>query len=1536
MRRFFRFIYYSCGILIFIIVAVIGYTQTRPFKNYLHNLIHQESHSVINGKFEFGDIKGNLIAGFSVGGIKVGDSTQNIISAERVEVKYDIFGFIIKRVGISNAKILNPKIHIYRSTQGSFNIENLLITSAVDTTPSDWTINIKRVELANAEIVFTDSLLLMSREKRITENPPEGVIDYARVHLKNVTLVASALIDKGKYSFKIRDLSFRTEKPDFILSKLSGDFILDKNEVSAKNFIIVTKQSHLRIDADLKDIDITNISRLEELENKEMSVSLLAHNLETSELKQFLYPWVDFLDKSYRVRIKAEGKFGNFYVDQLSLQLPQSIIQLQGQIKNLHKPKDLELNISGVDNFVNPQDLLKCLPGLNIPDLKYLGTTSFAITYNGRPLDFNTQIKASTAVGDVNIDGKMKISAENIIYSGSIETRSLALGAIIKDDNISSSINAKIMVDASGFNLHKMTGVVRAEIDSSSFNGLSIGKSVFIFDVADAVFRSHVLLSLGSGNYEVSSNIKFINEDSLKYSINGRIKSVDLAEIIKDKKYDSDLAFEISATGKVGSIIRSDTIGLQFYSSKFNKKIFDASKVNIIHNIIDNANSYIKVTSEIADLDVQGNFSPNSFIYLWDNSYRIITEAIAYRINSLDPIEATIISTSNIANFKTVNVPSLIPFDAKYKLSIKNLKPFGIFLHLPIYGNCLIEGNGVCDASEIQLNGKFLSSQFGYQTEVDILSADSIKIQYHFAGIKPQGFFDSFKSSLETKFQNLWVNNLLLNHIDAQLLIESNTANINVTALIDSTAHIKFGGGAKVNTNLLEFHFPELNVEFGNYIAKNVDTIKLAIGKDGYNFKSFKLEHESEEAVLSGYFRPNGNSEISFALKGFLLSDLKRILHRTSYATSSTQFGGLVDASIELRGNLNDPKITLDFNADGVRAEDVRLSKSKVLGKINSRLYYNEHLLNIYLKFFNQPENIQTEPYLMLVGSLPFDVRLAREAPRKLEGEVELLLQSTGFNLEFLDPFIPELSILSGTMTCDMRMKGLIDAPSYEGQMSIRNTNLIFNPNGIQYILNGNFVPDGDQIRFENFTIQNARKPRLNVGTMKITGGFTLHGLKLNHFDIKADGDLTVMTEDKRIIGQKLYGDLFVAAGKEGLLWQGNLDASHVRGQIFLKYADLVLPPEREAELIRTGVISVIFNDDTSKQVNNSIENKFTNNSDNRKNQANGYVSNKFASTMLSSATTKSSFLDGINYDLSIETQGTTTLRFVFSTQTSEELYADLQGRLNFNKTTEISRITGQVHVGARSYYNFIKKFDASGKILFTGDILNPELDVEANYQGTRDTAAIGSSSSVVQIQSGGIVAGTSSAPQVLVTLKITGTRNEPKTKIILQTKGFSDKDWVAWKEGDDEANAISYIITGQFRNELTDQQRMGLIGTNLGFALASSMVMGPISEAARRATYGVIQSVDVLYYGGQMSQSTDLRLTGQVGEAVIRAGGRVLNDIGNANVSVELPFSAIVNSERYRNLILTLERRVEGVLNTTEEQRRASNGARLFYRIIF
>jgi hypothetical protein len=1541
-RKYFRITYYFGGTLLFVIIAIIGYTQTRSFKTYLRDYILQESSAGINGQIQFGAIEGNLITGFAIKDVTLTEGGFEVLSTQRVELKYDPFGIIFKRIGISSAIIVKPRIHIYRSVNGSTNIERLVKPSSPNSAPTGWSIDLKHLELAEGEVHFIDSLLLQQRRLGERDLPPDGVVDYARIHLMPLSLVASAQIRDNTYAAKIKNISLSVycddhgttaaadtlfgqhQQPVFILQHCNADVVLTKNEVSVKNMSIETPTTHIRCDAGMKGIDITHVSSMEELKTTPVDLSLSAEDLDTKELKQFLYPSVDFLDQALTLQLKVNGTFEKLNIEKLSIQLPHSLVKLQGQVRNIHHPRDLEITAQAVDNFIAPQDLLLHLPGLTLPDLSLLGSVKYSLTYEGRPLDFKTHLVGNTAVGDITIDGKMKIDPASTEYSGTVAVHSLALGSILKNQKYSSNLNATLTIDATGFDLHTMTGIAKVDMDSSSFNGVSIQHSVFVFDVADGLLRSHVAASVGSGTYELSSLLAIFHSDSSRYTVSGKIRSMDLAEVLKDPQYSSELSFDLSATGAIGSSTRSDTAELHFYRSSYASQPFESAQAKAAFHMIDSVHSSLQVSSTVGELHVDGNFTPASFIAAWQNSYQLVTEGIGYRFHTLDSIRSFNRSPMTPNIFRPSHTSGVSPVDVQYRLRVDNFTPIGAFIHVPLFGQGVVEGRMAGDSVDMKIAGTASLDQFELDAGTDTLTTERASVEYVFAGIGYGNLFERFHASVTPELNNFEINGLLFNRLTGNLGVSSDSSAYQFSATIDSTAMLDIEGTSRVRENLMEFDIPILKADIGQFIAENKNTVQLILGRDGFHISALTMTHGEEGITMGGHFSPSGISDLRIALTQFHLTDLKQILYRGPYAKTSTQFGGTMNAITLFRGSFKHPNIVIDMNADDVRVIDSTQNKNKVLGSIDSHISYFEYVLGLDVKLTNRSGSGQTQPDLLLTGSLPYDFVLTREAPHKLEGSVNLTLKSSGLNLETLDPFIPVISNLSGLMACDMQMKGPVDAPQYTGSMSIRKASFLFDPLGIPFVLNGDLIPAIDRIRLEKFTIQNDPQERSHVGTMNVSGYFTLLGLKFKKFDFLAHGDLKVMSEEKRLASQKLYGNLFAATGPNGLVWQGDLDSSMVRGEVFVKDASLILPPERESQLVRGSVVNIAFNDDTSRT---GAHTKDTLNGTNNKSKFNPSI-DKIVKAAVSSPPSKliqHSFLDGISYDAYVETQGPTTLRFIFNTQTGEELFADLQGRLYFNRTPETSRLAGQVEVSNRSYYYFIKKFEATGKLLFTGNILNPELDVTATYQGTHDTTST---------RPTGKTAGTKAAPQVLVTLKITGTRNEPMTKISLQTKAYSDTEWLKWSEGDDEANAVSYILAGQFRDELTDQQRMGLIGTNLGFALAWGSVNGLINDVLRRSTSGYIQSMDVIYVGGQFSQSPDLRLTGQVGEAVYRMGGRILNDLTNANVSVELPVSSFVNSERYRNLILTLERRVEGIQNTDE--RRASNGVRLFYRFIF
>jgi hypothetical protein len=193
----------------------------------------------------------------------------------------------------------------------------------------------------------------------------------------------------------------------------------------------------------------------------------------------------------------------------------------------------------------------------------------------------------------------------------------------------------------------------------------------------------------------------------------------------------------------------------------------------------------------------------------------------------------------------------------------------------------------------------------------------------------------------------------------------------------------------------------------------------------------------------------------------------------------------------------------------------------------------------------------------------------------------------------------------------------------------------------------------------------------------------------------------------------------------------------------------------------------------------------------------------------------------------------------------------------------------------------------------------------------------------------------------VAVILYLKGPRSKLETRFDLEIEkadGSKLLKSASAAPGDIEADAIAFVMSNQFRDELSEKERTAMLGQNLGYGLASGLITGPLSETLRRSTRGSIQSLDVIYYGGgQFGEGTDIRLTGQLGDAIYRIGGRVFGEggIDRSNVIVELPLSAVLNSPKLRNLVLTLERRADDTGNLGNLYR-TSSGAKILYRFTF
>ncbi|HTO94959.1 MAG TPA: hypothetical protein VMM80_11285, partial [Bacteroidota bacterium] len=621
-------------------------------------------------------------------------------------------------------------------------------------------------------------------------------------------------------------------------------------------------------------------------------------------------------------------------------------------------------------------------------------------------------------------------------------------------------------------------------------------------------------------------------------------------------------------------------------------------------------------------------------------------------------------------------------------------------------------------------------------------------------------------------------------------------------------------------------------------------------------------------------------------------------------------FTGRAAVTLNGSGTLAAPVMHATLEADSVTF------RALPFGRLSADLRYRDRVVEGHVRLVEPGQPVEAPPVMTVDGTLPVDLRMEKAGEDTAEPPMNLHVLSHGVQMSILEPLLHTFKDLTGIMTCDLTLSGTPKEPTYAGTLGIAKCSFLFLPNNIRYTLEGTFAPEGERIRVVDCVIRNVPEDLRagREGVVHLGGDFSLRNLRPGDFNLTADGRLLVVKESTEKSSLAVYGDLFVEIGPGPLHFTGEIERSLLKGSLSIRNSSLVFPPtqavvaEESPESVR-----LVFVDDTLRQ---------------EKKPERTLIAKYFAAGGDTSAAGAAdhghakSFMDGLRYDLDIDASGgNTEIRMIFNPITNEELVAAMDGK--FTITGDGKIWTGDLTI-TRAYYNFFKRFDATGSIRYTGDFLNPDLNIVATYQGTRslDTSATGA-------------AGVSE--KVVVTVKITGTRRAPKVDFAMTINDIDYLNYTGPTSHDIQSDAIAFIVAGNFPLNASQRSNLpGQVQSTAGNSLltgASSVLTGRLTEFLRAQT-GLDMNVDVNIAG---KEATELRLSGTVLNGYLHLGGTILNDpLANANISILYSLGTIFDAPTLRNLMLELERRVEpGTLGNANDLRRI-NSARVYYRFSF
>ncbi len=1525
MKKFLRIVFVLVSATAAFLLLLMAATQTQFFRDRLRSVVRTELDSLVAAEVVLGQIHGNLVSGFSIDSVAFYQGGIATIAVDRIDLRYNLFDIPGRAISVSNLTLIHPQVRLLRGMDSVWNTSRLLRPTAEDslpTKPFDWPIALDRLEIRDGTFVVADSLV-------IRENPPRDA-QHECLHdftVRAINLVLTAHVTSREKHLVVSRLSASCRAPDITLMLLSGDFTVTPEEARVRDLHIVTGRSTLNLTAALRRFDLFGGIDLASLEHSPVSLQLEASPVDLNELQKLLPP-LDFLNGRTGLSLAASGEFGRLNVTQLDLAFNQSHLRLKGLVSNLHRPGDLTLAVKLNDASILPGDLLKLMPPFHLPDFSSLGAASLAMEFEGKPLDFRTKFALGTVAGTVSSDLALRIGGPpSLRYRGSVTARALNPGKILDNPDLEGNLNGSATFEGEGVSLEHLASSFEIQLDRSEFRGLPVPPSHLKIDAARRVLSAQGNLGLGEMTSTLSARLDQHDPAQPRFAVDADVAALNLAPLLHNEEYDSDLTLHLRTRGQGLTL---GTLGgeavLDLSSSRYRQYRIANGDIRLLLDQSDPRARQLQLFSNIADFSLTGAFNLGHLIRLIGFETQNIRLAVGRQFASIDTAMAASVNSAALEALGRSLAAEPDSLDAQYSLHIKDLEPVSV-----VAGDQRFQGQGTLKGSvrgsyqDLSLHGLLDAGYFVYGTVDRGVLLQNTRLGFDLTRLTPSNPLRTASIRVNAESEKLHLNHTTLDSLAVDLQYADEFARYALRTVSNTDALVALRGTARTADSGLTASFDALRLGYRDFLWTADSGAVFTVSAAGAAIRHAVLRHDTVSVAFDGSLGADGTLDAAVTGRRLNLADLRYVLASpagsglragTSQEASGQHdlFLGSADLDVRAAGTLREPRLHALL-----RGRDISY-KHVPFGPLDADLSYADSTLTVSVQGGNPTGGDTTGNALAISGTLPMNLAFAAVGNRMPERPMNLNVVSTGTQMSILDPLLPTFNDLQGSMRCRLTVAGTPRHPQYGGTMSFEDCTFLFVPNNIQYTLNAAFEPKGERIRVVNAVVRNvpADEQPGRQGEIALSGDFAFRNFTPGDFNLSANGSLLVVKETSHLSSLSLYGNLFMDIGQGGLRFTGNIDSSMLRGSLIVSNSSLVFPPttasvEEESPLS----IPLVFVDDTTRAGRAPVEpSGFA-----------SFFSTDSAGTGMSGSVDDApskSFLDGVRYDLDIETAGgNTQIRMIFNAITNEELVAYIDGK--FNITGDGRQWFGDLAVN-RAYYNFFKRFNAEGTLHYRGNVLNPELDIKATYMGSRaDTSGHGTEN-------------------VAVTFKITGTRLEPKADVSMTISGEDYYQYRGLKSNDVQSDAIQFIVYGSF--PLSASQRAEA-GNNIGATVsssiltgASSLLTGTLSEFLRQQT-GFINSVEFSYNAGgtqrTLSESADIRLSGVAWSGIWRYGGKILDKpFSNANFSIQYSFGTILNKPSLRNLMFELERKVEtNILSTTDELKQ-TNSLRLFYRFSF
>ncbi|MBP7183900.1 MAG: translocation/assembly module TamB domain-containing protein [Saprospiraceae bacterium] len=417
------------------------------------------------------------------------------------------------------------------------------------------------------------------------------------------------------------------------------------------------------------------------------------------------------------------GKVNNLKGRELNIQLTDQT-DLEGSFnsRNLTEPNETYIDLRLKELNTTSSDIFKLLNFVKLPDqLNKVGKLKFEGNFLGFLNDFVADGKLHSDIGSAIVDMRMDIKngSEKANYSGTLSMSDFELGKIIDNSQIGTISFNSTLKEGRGLNKATMSADLIAKVTKFEFKKYSYEN----INMQGKIDRQHFVgaLDIQENNIDLDFNGSLNWGENASYNFKSHIRKLYLKPLNL-----SDKPISISAT--IDSLSLQDIQFKEFLGfaniTDFNISLNNNENCNLkniqVENIKNNNGNKFRFESDIADVNIDGQFKLVNFQYYFTNhlkkyhpefALRLLKDTIQETISPSDfTLKAHIKNSKNLTSIFELPVDTLKNIDLTYSV-ISALDSFFISTTVPTLkinnlqlDDIKLSSTGVAEMNKIDLS----------------------------------------------------------------------------------------------------------------------------------------------------------------------------------------------------------------------------------------------------------------------------------------------------------------------------------------------------------------------------------------------------------------------------------------------------------------------------------------------------------------------------------------------------------------------------------------------------------------------------------------------------------------------------------------------------------------------------------------------------------------------------------------------------------------------------------------------------------------